>query len=101
MCTSVSNITERKGTPVNRNVLICSFLQFLFPAEQRCGSGKMVAKGLRSIARKDVGVHNDADLQTPSPYKAFLYPKTRLGFTVCTCLSFKQIHKNFTFPIAV
>lgn len=54
----------------------------------------MVAKRLRSIARMNVGVHNDVDLQAPSPYKAFLSPKNRLGFIVSTCLSFKHIHKN-------
>ena len=34
MCISVSNRTERKGTPVDRNVLICSFVQF-FPQNSR------------------------------------------------------------------
>jgi hypothetical protein len=45
-----------------------------------------------------VGVHNDVDLQAPSPYKAFLFPKTWFGFIVSSCLSFKQIHKNFYVP---
>jgi len=30
MCISVSNRTKRKGTPVDRNVLVCSFIQFFF-----------------------------------------------------------------------
>jgi hypothetical protein len=67
-----------------------------FSAEQPCVSGRMVAKRLRST-HMNVGVHNDVNLQAPSPYKAFLSPKTRLGFVVFTCLSFKQIHKNVYF----
>jgi hypothetical protein len=96
VCNSFSNRIERKGTCVKRNVLICSLPQVF--RRTACGSGGLVAKRLRSIARIDVGVHNDVDLQAPSPYKSFLHPKTWLGFIVSSCLSFKQIHKIFYVP---
>lgn len=95
MCISVSNRTERKGTPVDRNLFVCSFLQFFFPPQNSpVVLAGWLRKGYVPFLVWNVGVHNDVDLHSPSPSKAFLSSKTRLGFTVFTCLSFKQIHKN-------